>query len=340
MAKTAVTYDSIMADIRKGQFAPVYLLMGEEAYYIDKITEAIAETALQPEERDFNQTIVFGQDVKDGDVVDLAKRYPMMAERQVVIVKEAQGVKNYDRLEKYLEHPLMSTVLVFCHKGGKIDGRRKVVTNAAKVGVVFESNKKRDYELPTFIKGYLKDRNATIDDKATQMMADFIGPDLNRMTSELDKLLIGMGEKDRRVTPELVEKKIGVSKDYNPFELRSALIEGDVVKANRIVNYFNSNTRTASIYQLLPLVFQYFQNLMIAWYAPERNNPKALAAHLGLKSDWGTKEYIAGMRRFSARKTMDIISKFRETDAKLKGLDNGGTSPGDLLRELVYFIMH
>ena len=186
--------------------------------------------------------MVFGSDVQPNQIVDMARRYPMMAERQVVIVKEAQNIKNWERLERYVEKPMTTTVLVLCHKNGSIDGRKKILPKAAAVGVVFESKKKREYELPSFIENYLKlNGQATIDNKAAQMIADHIGADLSRLTGELDKLLLSLSDNDRRITPDIVETRIGVSKDFNAYELRSAIVNRDVLKANRILNYFNSN---------------------------------------------------------------------------------------------------
>ena len=212
---------------------------------------------------------------------------------------------------------------------------------AASVGVVFESKKKRDYELPSFIEHYLKEHQATIDQKAAQMIADHIGSDLSRLTSELDKVLVSFDEKsDRRVTPEVVEKQIGVSKDFNAFELKNAIVNKNVFKANQIVKYFDSNPKAGSIYALLPLLFNFFQNLMIAHYAPQKRNENDIADALDLKSAWGAKDYLTGMRYYSPRKTLDIISKIREIDAKSKGLDNPNTSAGDLMKELIFFILH
>lgn len=341
MATKGTTFQAIMADLKARKFSPIYILMGEEAYYIDQITNYIAENVLSPEERDFNQTIVFGADTTAVQVADMARRYPMMAEYQVVIVKEAQNIRTLDALEKYLKAPVNSTILVWCHKNGKIDGRKAVVSLAASVGVVFESKKKRDYELPSFIEHYLKEHQATIDQKAAQMIADHIGSDLSRLTSELDKVLVSFDEKsDRRVTPEVVEAQIGVSKDFNAFELKNAIVNKNVFKANQIVKYFDSNPKAGSIYALLPMLFTFFQNLMIAHYAPQKRNENDIADALDLKSAWGAKDYLTGMRYYSPRKTLDIISKIREIDAKSKGLDNPNTSAGDLMKELIFFILH
>ena len=339
-AKNA-TYDGIMADLKAGKYAPVYYLMGDEAYYIDKICDYIAEHALQPEERDFNQTIMFGSDVTAAQVADTARRYPMMAERQVVIVKEAQNLKQTDQLEKYFKKPSPQTVLVMCHKNGTIDGRkREYVKSIREAGILFESKKLRDRDLPPFIESYLKQREVSIDQKSTQLIADSIGADLSRLTSELDKVIISLPKEDRRVTPQVVEDQIGVSKDFNAFELRDAIVNRNIFKANQIIKYFDNNPKAGSLYSFLPMLFNYFQNLMIAFYAPKRQSQEAVAEWLELRSPWAAKDYMTGMRNYSAMKVMQIISKSREIDAKSKGLDNPNTPVGDLMKELIFFILH
>ncbi len=338
--KSTITYETVMKDLVARKFAPVYVLMGDEPYYIDKICDYLAGNVLKPEERDFNQNVVFGADVNASQVVDLCKGYPMMAERRVVILKEAQNLRNLEPLEKYFENPVKSTVFVMCYKNGSIDRRKKLLPRAELVGVVFESKKLYDRQLPSFIEKYLKERKATVEPKAVQMIADHIGCDLHRLTSELDKLLISLSEKDRRVTPDIVEREIGVSKDFNAFELRSAVINRDVYKANLIINYFDNNPKSGSLYALLPMLFSYFQNLMIAYYAPNKQNESELAKFLDLKSTWGVRDYISGMRNYSGVKVMQIIDKFKEIDAKSKGLDNPFTSAGELMKELLFFILH
>ena len=338
--KNAISYESIMKDLKARKFAPVYVLMGDEPFYIDKICDYIAENVLQPEERDFNQTVLFGADTTAVQVVDQCKGYPMMAEFRVVIVKEAQNLKSLDALEKYLEKPVKSTILVICNKNGSIDRRKKFIPRAEQVGVVFESKKLYDRQLPGFIETYLKARKATIEPKAVQMVADHIGADLHRLTSELDKLLISLPDSDRRVTPDVVEREIGVSKDFNAFELRSAIIQRDVFKANQIINYFDSNPKSGSLYALLPLLFSYFQNLMIAYYAPNKQNENELAKFLDLRGTWAVRDYTMGMRNYSGVKVMQIIEKLKEVDAKSKGIDNPFTSAGELMRELIFFILH
>ena len=314
--------------------------MGEEAYYIDQITNYIAENVLTPAEQDFNLNICFGADVSAVQVTDMAKRFPMMAEYQVVIVKEAQNIHSLDALEKYLKNPAKTTILVWCHKNGKIDARKKVISLAEAHGVVFESKKLKEYQLAGFMQNYLAAKKITIEPKATQMMADHIGSDLSRLTSELDKVALSLSENDKRITPDIVEKEVGVSKNFNTFELRDAIVNRNVFKANQIVNYFISNPKAGSLYSFLPLLFSYFQNLMIVFYSPNNKSESDIAQILGLKNNWGAKEYIIGMRNYSARKAMDIIAKIREVDAKSKGLNNVSTGAGDLMKEVIFFILH
>ena len=344
--KGGASYESIMSDLKARKFAPIYILMGDESYYIDKIADFIATNVLTPEERDFNQTVLFGLDVNPSQVVDQARRYPMMAEYQVVIVKEAQNLRNLEVIEKYVDTQMMkTTVLVLCFMNGSLDRRKKVVSNmlanAEKGGgVVFESKKKRESDLPYFIEDYLKSKNAVIDRKSAQMIADHIGSDLSRLISELDKVLISLPENNRKVTPDVVEREIGVSKDFNGYELREAVINRDVFKANQIIKYFDNNPKVGSIYSFLPMLFNYFQNLMTAYYAPNKTSDSSVAQHLDLKSAWAAKDYMKGLKNYSGMKTMQIISKIREIDAKSKGLDNPNTGPGELMKELIFFILH
>jgi len=341
--KTKTTFADVMADLRAKRYKPVYLLMGEENYYIDQVSEYIANNVLSPEERDFNQDVVFASDKKTVDaasVADMARQFPMMAERRVVIVKEAQSIKQWEPLQKYLEKVENSpNMLVLCYKNGTMDRRSAIFKAINSRGVVLESAKIKDWQLPQFIQKYLKDKNVSIDPKSTEVIANFVGSDLSRLTGELDKLLIGMDENNRRVTPEMVEAKIGVSKDFNTFELKNALIEKNVYKANQIVKYFISNPKGQGLFLSVPLLFNYFKNLMMAYYSP-RKDAEGLADFLELKSSWQTKDYLTGMRNFTGTKVMGIINKLRETDAKMKGLDNPNTDAGQLLQELVFYILH
>ena len=338
--RQTTTYESILSDLSEGKFAPLYILMGEESYFIDKITDFITQNALREEERDFNQTVCFGSDVSAAAVADMARRYPMMAERQVVIVKEAQNIKQWDQLEQYFEKPQPTTVLVIAYKNGTIDGRKKILTKAQNAGaVIFESKKLYERDLPVFIVDYLKRHQATIDHKSCQMIAEHIGSDLSRLTSELDKVCLSMPEDSRHITPEVVEEQIGVSKDFNGFEFRSAIANRDILKANQILKYFDSNPKSGGPFMLIPLLFNFFENLMLAHYAPQKTD-SGVAQFLDLRSAWGAKEYMTGLRNYSGMKTMQIIQKIRETDAKSKGLDNPNTPVGDLMKELVFFILH
>ena len=336
-----VSFDSIMNDLKARKFLPVYYLMGDESYYIDQISDYIAEHVLQLEERDFNQSFLFGSDVTASQIVDVARRYPMMSEHQVVIVKEAQNIKNTEALEKYFKAPMTSTILVMCHKNGSIDGRKREYVKAIQgAGVLFESKKLKDRDLPPFIENYLKRKNVSIDPKSTQMVADSVGADLSRLTSELDKVILSLPESDRRVTPQVVEDQIGVSKDFNGFELQDAIVNRNVFKANQIVKYFDDNPKAGSIYSFLPMLFKYFQNLMIAYYAPNNKSQEAVAEWLELRNSWAAKDYMNGMRNYSAMKVMQIIGKIREIDAKSKGLDNPNTPSGELMKELIFYILH
>ena len=338
---TGTSYETIMRDLKARHFSPIYILMGDESYYIDKISDYIAEHVLRPEERDFNQTVVFGSDISASQIVDSAKAFPMMAEKRVVIVKEAQNLKGTEPLVKYFKQPVVSTVLVLCHKNGSIDKRKKIIP-AAQVGgaVIFESKKLYERELPGFITSYFMQHEITVEQKAAQMIADHVGADLHKLTSELDKILISFSEAERMVTPEIVEKEIGVSKDFNAFELRSAIIQRNVYKANLITKYFDNNPKAGSLFSFLPMLFSYFENLMIAFYSPNRSNENALAQFLELRNGWAAKDYLTGLRNYSGIKAMQIISKIREIDAKSKGLDNPNTASSELMKELIFFILH
>lgn len=328
-----------MRELRAKQYRPVYYLMGEEPYYIDVIADYIEEHVLTETEKEFNQTVVYGADVDVATIINAAKRYPMMAEHQVVIVKEAQAVRGMDELAYYLQKPLMSTILVLCHKHGALDRRKKLAVEIEKTGVLFESKKLKETQLPGFITNYLKRKGFDIDPKATSMMAEFVGTDLSRMAGELEKLMITMPKGQTRVTPEQIEQNIGVSKDYNNFELRAALVEKDVLKANRIIKYFEDNPKNNPIQVTLSLLFGFFSNLMVAYYAPEKSE-QGIASYLGLKSPWQAREYLAAMRRYGGVKTMQIIGDIRQADAMSKGVGNSSICNGDILRELVFKILH
>ena len=332
MAKQEITCDDIFKELRAKQYRPIYYLMGEEPYYIDLIADYITDNILTETEKEFNLTVVYGADVDIATVINAAKRYPMMSEHQVVVVKEAQNIRNMEELSFYLQKPLLSTILVICHKHGVLDRRKKLAAEIEKKGILFESKKVKDTQLPAFITSYMKRKDIDMEPKATTMLADFVGADLSRLTGELEKLIITLPKGYTRVTPEQIEKNIGISKDYNNFELRSAIVEKDILKANRIIKYFEEMT--------LSLLFGFFSNLMLAYYAPEKSE-QGIANMLGLKTPWQAREYMVAMRRYSGVKTMQIIGEIRYADAKSKGV--GGSSSlnnGDILRELIFKILH
>lgn len=339
MAKQEYTYEGILKELRTKQYRPVYYLMGDESYYIDKIAEYIIDNVLTETEKEFNQTIFYGADVDAATIINAAKRYPMMSEYQVIVVKEAQAVEKMEELVYYLQKPLKSTILVLCHKHGSLDRRKKLAAEIEKVGILYESKKLKETQLPAFIAAYIKQKGFDIDQKATAMLAEFVGTDLSRLVGEMEKLIITSSKNSTKITPEQIEKNIGISKDYNNFELRSALVEKDILKANKIVKYFEENPKTNPIQMTLSLLFNFYSNLMMAYYAPEKSEQR-IATFLGLKSPWQAREYMAAMHKYSGVKTMQIINEIRTTDAKSKGVENASLSDGDLLRELVFKILH
>ncbi|MCL1625615.1 DNA polymerase III subunit delta [Bacteroides caecicola] len=338
MAKE-VTYEEIVRNLRNKVYAPVYFLMGEEDYYIDRISDYIIDTVLTDTEKEFNLTVLYGSDTDIATIINAAKRYPMMSKYQVVAVREAQAIRNLDELVYYLQKPLESTILVMCYKHGALDRRKKLVAELEKAGVLFESKKLKDAQLPGFITSYLKRKQVEIEPKASEMMAEFVGTDLNRMAGELEKLVITLPAGQRRITPEQIERNIGISKDYNNFELRNALIEKDVLKANRIIKYFEENPKNNPLQVTLAVLFNFFANLMLVYYAPDKSD-RGIAAHLGLRSPWQAKDYENAMKRYTGVKVMQIVGAIRQCDAKSKGVGNSSVSDGELLRELVYFILH
>lgn len=341
MAAKEMTAESIVREIRAGDVKPVYYLMGEESYYIDKVADFIVSSVLKPEERDFNMITFFGSDTNLNTVVNAAKGFPMGAGRLVVMVKESQNLGSGDKepLLAYLRHVQPTTVLVFCHKNGTLDRRSKLAAAIQKTGVLFESKKLRDYQLPAFIESYLKRKKVGIDRKATEILAQFVGADLSRLAGEMDKLILSLPKGQAVVSADTIERNIGVSKEYNTFELRNALVVKDVLKANRIVKYFDETPKLNPLVKTLPLLFSFFQNLMLSYYAPSKTE-QGICEALGLRTPWQAKDYLTAMRNYSGVKVMQIISALRRADAKSKGVDNASMSDGDILRELVFFILH
>lgn len=338
MAKE-ITYEEIVRNLKNKIYSPVYFLMGEEDYYIDRISDYLVDQVLTETEKEFNLTVLYGNDTDIATVINAAKRYPMMSKYQVVVVKEAQNLRNLEELTYYLQKPLASTILVFCHKHGVLDRRKKITVEIEKTGVLFDSKKLKEAQLPGFISSYLKRKQIEIEPKASEMMAEFVGTDLSRMSGELEKLIITLPAGQKRITPDLIERNIGISKDYNNFELRNALIAKDVFKANQIVKYFEENPKNNPLQVTLAVLFNFFSNLMLAYYAPEKTE-QGIASQLALRSPWQSRDYMAAMQKYTGIKVMQIIGAIRECDAKSKGIGNPSTPDGELLRSLVYTILH
>lgn len=340
MEKADILLKRIIDAVKQQQFSPVYLLMGDESYYIDRLSDFITANALKDEERDFNQTIIYcTRETSVADIMLAARRYPMMANRQLVIVKEAQNLLKLDELCSYVANPQQTTILVICYKNGTIDKRKKIVSAIEKAGTVFESKKLRDGMLPDFIKQYLRRRNTTIDDDACLLLAESVGADLNRLAGEMDKLIISLPQGQNRVNKDLVFSNIGVSKEYNSWALRTAVAEKNVLQANKILLHLDPTDRNNQPVVIVAMLFNFFAVIMQAYYSPDRSEA-GLMRHLELRQPWQLREYLTAMKHYTAMKTMLIIGKIRETDARLKGIEKGSATDLDVLRELLFFIFH
>lgn len=333
------TFESVFSELKKGVYHPVYYFMGEEAFYIDRLTGYIAENALPEEERGFNQTVFYGLDTTMDAVVNAARSFPMMAERQVIIVKEAQHIKNHDALSAYLRHPQPTTVLVFAHKNGSLDKRKKIAAELERVGVVVEFKKVREEQLPVFVNGYLRSKGVVADSKTVGMICEAVGADLNRLAGEIDKLTLGLAAGSVMITPEMVEENIGISKEYNNFELQNALVNRDVYKANKIISYFANNPKKNPIQLTLSVLFGFFSNVMMAYYAPDKSE-RGVASFLGLKSAWGVGDYMTAMKNYRAVHVMEILHEIRLADARSKGAESVVIPDGEIMRELLFKILH
>ena len=331
------TYEEILSDLKQKKYAAAYLLMGEEAFYIDSLSDYFQNNVLGENEREFNLSVLYGKETDITTVINAAKRYPMMSEHQVVIVKEAQHIKNWDSLQYYLQKPLKSTILVLCYKYGTPDKRKKWVQEITQRGVVFESPKLRDYEISGWIKKYLQNKGMKADEKAIALLSEFLGSDLSKIVNELNKLSLVL-PKGTAISPDLIEKNIGISKDFNVFELQAALINKDVVKANRIIRYFSENKKTNPSTVVLSQLFNFFSNLMIYHYLSDKS-PASVASELKI-NPYFTKDYAKAAQSFGAWKTMNIISYLRDADARTKGFQNPSTDEGEILKELIYKILH
>ena len=323
----------LVTDIKNKNLKPIYLLMGEEAYYIDKISDFIEDTVLSEEERGFNQMVLYGRDVTIEDIVSNAKRFPMMAERQVVIVKEAQDLaRNIEKLEAYAKNPQPTTVLVLCYKYKTVDKRKAVYKAIKKSGYVYESKKLYDNQVPDWIRRVLAPKGYSITPKASQMLVEFLGTDLSKINNELEKLQIVL-PKDTQITPEHIEENIGISKDYNNFELRKAIGSRDDAKAFKIIHYFAENPKDNPMVVTVSLLFNFFLQLL-QLHGMNDKSPRSVASALRV-NPYFVNEYLDAARNFPMRKVSGIVATLREFDVKSKGVNSNAVPQGDLLKEML-----
>ena len=328
---------AIVSDIKKGYIMPIYFLMGEEPYYIDKISDFIEENMLDEAEKGFNQQVMYGRDTTIEDIVSSAKRYPMMAERQVLIVKEAQELsRNIEKLVAYAEHPQSSTVLVLNYKYKKLDKRKKLYKAISKSGLIFDSKKLYENQVSDWIRRVLSGRKYKIEPKASQMLVEFLGSDLSKISNELDKLVLILPE-DTIINDKHIEENIGISKDFNNFELRKALGEKNLVKANRIINYFSENSKNNPLVMTISLLNSFFTQLLL-FHGLQDKSKRAVAKSLGV-NPYFIDEYFLAARNYPMRKVAKVIATLRDADVKSKGV-GASQSHKDILKELLFKILH
>jgi DNA polymerase III subunit delta len=334
----AATYEEIMSDLKNRIFRPVYFLAGEEPYYIDLITEYIEDKVLPEAEKSFNQIVLYADDTNIPSIIDIARRFPMMASHQVVIIKEAQSLKKIDDLSIYLEKPLASTILVFSYKYKALDKRTKLFKTLESHAVYFESPRMRDYQIPAWIERYLMKKGIKTDPSSSAMLTEYLGTDLHKIANELDKLIITLPAGKPVITTELIEKNIGISKDYNNFELQKAIGEKNILKSNMIVRYFADNPKDNPMTLTVASLFGFFSKLLQYHYLTDKSKNNVAAA---LKvNPFFVKDYESAAVKYNVGKTVQIISLLRTFDMRSKGFGDAGTEQGELLRELVYRILH
>lgn len=335
--------DQVLKELKDGIFHPVYFLQGEEAFYIDQITNFIDENCLQEHEKGFNQMVLYGKDVAMNAVITNARRFPMMAERQVVIVREAQEIQDLGRdsgqklLLDYLQNPSTSTILVFAHKHKTLDARKKLAKELDNKATLVTTKKLYDNQVPAWISDYVKGKGHSIQPKALQMLADYIGTNLERLANEIDKILINF-EGPTEIDPGMVQRYVGISKEYNVFELQKALALRDVLKANQIATYFAANPKDHPVIPVITVLFGFFSKLLLVHHSKEKND-RALAGILKV-SPFFVKEYLVAARNYPLGKVVDNIHNLAEADLKSKGVNSGNLADGELLKELVYRLMH
>ncbi len=341
-------YNEIISELKKKTYRPIYFLMGEEPYFIDMISDYIENNVLDESEKEFNQTVLYGRDVSASEIIGAAKRFPMMSEHQVVIIKEAQDIKDLVKKDKedkkdkvktpfeaYLENPLPSTILVFCYKYKTIDKRTALAKLIQKKAAMFESKKLYDNQVADWINNYLKTKDYTINQRAAGLLSEYLGTSLSKVTNELDKLIINLPAKSE-ITTEHIQTNIGISKDYNVFELQTAIGKKEVLKANRIINYFNANPKENPMVMTVASLYGYFCKILIYHFLSDK---KTAASAMGV-NPFFVKDYELGAKNYSAGKLKSIFSYLREYDMKSKGVDRGSATEGELLKELVFKIMH
>ena len=331
-------YNQIIADLKAKNYSPVYFFEGDEPYFMDQISDFILENVLTEDEKGFNQSILYGKDLSIDAIMTTAKRYPMMAERQVVVIREAQNIKNIEDLVSYVEKPLKSTMLVINYKNKTIDKRKKLYKALSKNGVYLESKSLYDNQVSGWITKYLKEKNLGIDPRAAQMIADFVGSDLQRIVNELEKVTISLVP-GTSIMPDDVEKNIGISKEYNTFELQNALGNKDIPKSNRITNYFIDNEKMHPLTVIIGMLANYFRKILVYHAIENKSDRNAVAQKLGV-NPFFINDYITAAKNYNLDKSIAIISMMREYDLRSKGARGGSTANGDLLREMVFKILH
>lgn len=334
-----MTATDIIKDIKAKKLKPIYLLHGDESYYIDLISDYLEENVLSEMEKGFNQSVFYGKDTEIMMVLNSARRYPMMSDYQLILVKEAQDLKidkAADQFQAYCENPLTSTILVLCHKYGKFDKRKKVYKSIEKKGLVFESNSIYENKVPAWIEDFIKSKGHHINPRASALLAEYLGNDLSKVANELEKLMLNVA-KGQEIGTKEVQDNIGISKEYNVFELQNALAKHDVFKANQIINYFEANPKANPMVLIMGNLSGYFTKILKYHYIQDKSQA---ARELGV-NPYFIKDYELAARNFSLGKTFEVISLLREYDLKSKGVDStGNTASGDLMKELVFKIIH
>ncbi len=333
-----ITFDAIIRDVKAKEFKPVYVLMGEEAYYIEQIQKAILENALAPEDRDFCLNVFYGGETTANEVINAARSFPM-GERLLVVLKDAGSLRDIEELAVYLDNPQPTTILLLVNKGGTFDRRKKFMTKAGDKGVVYATPKIYDNHLPAIISAFFRDKGFTIEPKAVSVIADSIGVDIAKLYSEMNKLVDAVGADCRNITPAIVEQYIGISKDFNEFEFTNALILRNSFKAFQIAKYFDENPKQYPLPKILPLLFRTFSQLMVAHYAPAKDKV-SLAKYLDKHPFVVEKSVMPGLKNYSAAKVLSVLMAIRDADERSKGMGGVSVAEGDLLRDLVFFILH